>query len=118
MFKCDLCPQSFLSARGISNHTKNHNGERVYYQCTLCNKQLQSSAGFRYHMAVKHSTEESPNYSCGKCSYKTRYKHCLTNHVKRVHDGVKRNVCYFCGMKFFAFADLVRHCGKMHTLEK
>lgn len=46
-------------------------------------------------MEANHSTNAVP-LSCELCEYKTFVKSSLTTHINRVHDGVKRNECYFC----------------------
>ncbi|OXA42998.1 Zinc finger protein 28 [Folsomia candida] len=116
-FRCQFCPSTFLHNSTKWKHVKaSHENRR--YPCNICDKVYMASNDLKRHVISKHSNMSSPPNSCGKCEYKSWSKHELTVHVRRVHDGVKNCECYFCGKRFFRFAQLVEHSRRIHTLEK
>lgn len=115
-FKCHLCPQTYSLKTGLCKHISNHHRDRVVYQCSSCEKTLLNAISLNYHMQVGHRDKEWPTYSCEKFGYTSFVKSNLTSHSKRVHGGVKRQVCYFCRKKLYDFPDLCCHI-KCHTLE-
>ncbi|XP_035716621.1 zinc finger protein 433-like [Folsomia candida] len=116
-YKCLSCPQIFLCPTGLRNHVKSYHENQSNYPCTFYEKRLKSAPGLEYHVQAKYSTSKEFRYSSDKCGLKTLSKGNLTKHMDRIHEGIKRYGCYFCGVKFYAFFGLIRHCRK-HTLQK
>ncbi|OXA41015.1 oocyte zinc finger protein XlCOF19-like [Folsomia candida] len=117
IFKCALCSRNFVAKSTLARHMKDIHGNPVNYECPSCPKILTTPAGLKSHMVSNHRTDDVPRLSCDKCQHTTFSRSNLQQHVKRVHDGVKKKECYFCGTKFFTFTELVNHCRKIHTLK-
>ncbi|OXA45956.1 zinc finger protein 227 [Folsomia candida] len=128
-YKCATCKKSFAQKNKLHRHQETHReiSSRKFFQCESCPRQFLSMRGRRLHSERDHErrpaipakkVNKKVRHSCDRCAYKSHIKAQLTVHFKRVHGGVRKNECYFCGKKFFSFSELVRHCGKVHTMEK
>ncbi|OXA45423.1 hypothetical protein Fcan01_20258 [Folsomia candida] len=115
MFKCPVCLQTYLTARGLQLHIRFlHENERNY-PCELCGKRFSRSAHLRRHVEAKHPGTKEKVHSCDKCEYRTHVMVNLRDHRKRHFAG--KHACYFCGKRFVTFRELVNYCGRNHTME-
>ena len=53
-------------------------------------------------------------YQCGKCSYRTKYKRDLNNHIKAIHDKIRDRVCKECGYATSNKETLKNHIKAIH----
>ncbi|XP_035711769.1 zinc finger protein 320-like [Folsomia candida] len=113
---CRLCERVFLSEKAVQNHVRVIHGNQRNYVCSLCNKRFSTSYHLTRHAEAVHPANKEKIHSCDKCEYRSNSNRNLDEH-KRLH-GAKKHGCYFCGKKFVFFQHLVRHFGRIHTLEK
>lgn len=80
--------------------------EKVFYTCTLCNRQFQSK--FRLQRHGLHHTGEKP-YKCDECGKAFTTNAYLGSHMAR-HSNVLSHLCSICGK---SFADRIAWRGHM-----
>ncbi|OXA47380.1 gastrula zinc finger protein XlCGF7.1 [Folsomia candida] len=107
MLECHLCPQTLLSKEGLQHHVRAVHENRRNYACAFCDKRFSGSSDLKRHVEGSHATNEELIHSCDRCEFNTHSKYNLAAHKLR-HKPAGRG-CYFCGKKFFRFAELVMH---------
>ncbi|XP_035713854.1 zinc finger protein 525-like [Folsomia candida] len=115
--QCRICPQTFLSSRGLQHHIRVVHENQRNYLCRFCDKKFSTSQNLRGHVEARHLTDKVWIHSCDKCEYKSHSKVYLGQHLRR-HNATKRHECYFCKKQFVMFPELVIHCSRVHCLEK
>ncbi|OXA45157.1 zinc finger protein 160 [Folsomia candida] len=116
VFKCQLCFKLLSTKLCLHRHIKAvHENERNY-PCTFCDKTFSHSSHVKRHVEARHPVDKEKIHSCDKFEYKSHSKVNLALHVKRHFSG--KHGCYFCERKYVTFPELVKHCGRFHTLEK
>ncbi|OXA47383.1 PR domain zinc finger protein 5 [Folsomia candida] len=115
-FQCHLCLQTFLTKYGVQRHIRVIHEKQRNHRCTFCEKSFSSPSHLKNHVDAKHDPDKKI-YTCTECEYKSHAKGKLAQHVKR-HDVSNWRECYFCKKQFASFPELVRHFGRIHTLEK
>ncbi|XP_035713672.1 zinc finger protein 816-like [Folsomia candida] len=117
VFQCRICPQIFLTKSGLRRHIRDAHENQRNYPCAFCDKRYSCASYLKGHVERKHATNKELIHSCDKCEYKGHAKRNLAQHV-RIHNVESWRECYFCQKKFARFADLVKHCSRIHCLEK
>ncbi|OXA45150.1 oocyte zinc finger protein XlCOF14 [Folsomia candida] len=112
--KCHVCPQTFLSSRGLQYHIRAVHESRRDHPCEFCDKRLSTPASLKRHVGVMHVMNKGLIRSCDKCEYKSYLIDNLARH--RMRHNPARHECYFCRKKFFSFGELGKHFS-VHTLE-
>ncbi|OXA45292.1 zinc finger protein 888 [Folsomia candida] len=117
--KCNICPETFLSRDGLQHHIRVVHENRRNHPCSFCEKRFPNSTELKRHVEAKHATNTSKElvHFCDKCEYKSHSKHNFAQHV-RTHNVANWRECYFCKKKFSGWHILVRHCSRVHCLEK
>ncbi|XP_035708074.1 zinc finger protein 26-like [Folsomia candida] len=116
VLNCNLCPMTFLHRDGLQAHIRGRHENQRNFCCTFCGKSFSILNSLQRHVDAIHPVSKEKIHSCDKCEYRSHSKHNLAMHIRR--HNVKKHECYFCGKKFASFQDLVRHCGRIHNLEK
>ena len=83
LFACELCPKSFNSKQGLTNHTKmSHGNKEDCFVCSFCEKVFPTRGDLNKHM--KSHSDDRPHV-CHLC--KKRYKHSkdLRVHMRSSH---------------------------------
>ncbi|XP_035711623.1 zinc finger protein 436-like [Folsomia candida] len=114
--KCPLCPQTFFTSFGFRNHIRVGHEKKRNICCTLCDKRFPMSSHLTRHVASAHLSSREKIHACDKCEYRSHSTWNLRVH-KRQHNAEKHE-CYFCGKNVVSFQNLVKHYGRLHTLEK
>ncbi|OXA45155.1 Zinc finger protein 26 [Folsomia candida] len=117
MFKCQVCRRTFASRPGLQYHIRVSHEDRRDFACQFCEKMFANSSNLRRHVDVRHAANKEQIHSCDKCEYKSHSKFNLVEHTRR-HNVANWRECYFCKKQFATFQMLVRHCGRIHCLEK
>jgi Zinc finger, C2H2 type len=109
-FKCDICAAGFLRKLDLAQHTWKHRSDKQFncaqcnrgfngrdnykahlflhsanprpFQCDLCPKNYARKAEIKTHLATIHSEQ---SFKCKICGFKTKWKHYLKIHKKKVH---------------------------------
>lgn len=58
-------------------------GETIRYKCERCHRNYKTKKHLSRHIHVECNKE--PKFNCCYCSFKTKYKATLQNHVNRKH---------------------------------
>ncbi|XP_035711565.1 gastrula zinc finger protein XlCGF8.2DB-like [Folsomia candida] len=117
VLQCHVCCRTFLSRHGLQNHIQVQHGNQRKFPCHLCGTILSTSSSLKRHIEAKHAANRELPHSCDKCEYRSYSKVNLANHVKS-HDVANWRECYFCKKKYVTFPGLVKHCSRVHCLEK
>ena len=99
LFACELCPKSFNSKQGLTNHIKmSHGNKEDCFVCSFCEKAFPTRGDLNKHM--KSHSDDRPHV-CHLC--KKRYKHSkdLRVHMRSSHAWIKGigmlSLCYIYG---------------------
>ncbi|OXA45161.1 zinc finger protein 184-like [Folsomia candida] len=117
IFKCDVCPQTFLGRDGLQRHIRQVHDNQRNYPCAFGGQRFSCAYNLKRHVEAVHATNEEKIHSCDKCQYKSNSKTNLAQHV-RSHNVANWRECYFCKKHLATFHTLVRHCSRIHCLEK
>ena len=120
-FSCSQCDKSFSIKAKLNQHMKVHFTPTDYYQqrsevrCQLCGIVCHSEGYLKRHHLRKHVLPK-PVIKCDKCEKQFKSQHCLTWHVRIVHDKVKPWTCNVCNKSFGRKTELLFH-ERRHTGE-
>lgn len=108
-FKCDVCPQSFITSYRLHQHYKWHLGIN-HFKCQFCPKTFSKCSIYLLH--ERTHTREKPF----RCHYCNKWFPISSN--LNIHLGFNDPfICNICEKSFYQISSLVSH-KKMHVLEK
>ena len=90
---CDKCERRFHLKMELQIHYNLcHKGEKTI-KCRICDQNCKNRIELHKHKISAHPTEEKPEkpHICKLCEARFRQKVYLSEHVKRVHQGIKRH---------------------------
>lgn len=121
-FECNICGKIVRFRPNYLKHLKVHErrsngetpeGEKIKYQCEVCQKEFTSAEYFRIHQKTH---EEGVDLTCKICNKTFSAVACLRSHAK-VHTGEKKFRCETCGKGFAQSFNLKVH-RRSHSGEK
>ena len=95
-FVCVACGKGFTKSSDLANHSRIHNGEKLY-KCGMCDKAFRRSSNRRIHMRVH--TGEKP-FKCSVCNKGFRYSQDLQRHKRRLHSNTSDELTQIDNVKF------------------
>ena len=98
---CDLCPKSFLSAKGLAEHKHVHTPTK--YKCSKCDKEF----NVKSHL-MDHIRGHDKPFKCDACDKVFSRKNHLTQHKESVHSR-ELNACQTCSFTTTSKRALKRH---------
>ncbi|OXU17957.1 hypothetical protein TSAR_016277 [Trichomalopsis sarcophagae] len=107
VFQCIACGQSFDLRPDLIVHVKCEHYDAHVLTCFSCKKFF-----FDKHEALTHMKTCGivPTYYCEFCSFKSKYKHNLTTHIKDKHITMNNGFkCDNCGMEMHNRKGLTKH---------
>ena len=114
----------FATPRQFFNHQKRHDKT---YQCNICQKTFKTSVYLEQHMKRSHVTKnivqlesENKNYEYLKCDIcdEKLSKHCMKQHVAKIHGYIKSFQCEFCNKTISTVEGLTNHITRVHEKSK
>ena len=88
------------------------------FKCEICGKTRNTRSKMEKHMIDHEEDIEDGSSTCSKCSFQTRNREDLVNHISRAH-GIKiQEKCNQCGDKFETQRELSRHIKENHKGHK
>ena len=82
-YLCTVAGKRFKMKSRLDIHTRNLDGENVWYACTYCEKGFPKQSNLRSHMNV-----HSGKYKCTECGKCCQHSVALEVH-RRIHSGEK-----------------------------
>lgn len=84
-------------------------------KCPHCRKRFVSDDRLEKHIATAHTSNQEGFIICEFCGKSISSKPGqLAIHIRRVHQGVHRHSCSYCGKGYFSVADLTSHVRNNH----
>ena len=112
-FVCNICSKSYKNKLLLRSHLQVHvNAER--FKCEVCDKGYPSKGRLTLHL-ITHTKEKS--VGCSFCERMFGRRGEAAMHEARVHTGLRKHKCSFCGMAFVDSNGLKKHV-RIHTGEK
>ena len=120
-FDCQYCDYRCTTRTMMETHQKRrHTKEKVH--CQTCGQAFMSDRKLQAHMRLEHEAggnePGAKNYVCDWCEYAGATQVHLTNHVKSVHENVRRHKCNQCDFTSYATTALKRHVAAVHERKK
>lgn len=128
---CDKCGATFSRLESLHGHVKHscQYGDRiprrkaknsnsqpsVSFKCPHCNRSYQMRFAYEKHLKICKVSRPAtkPRGICHICG-KSMFLIELKTHKRKVHDGVKNNICKYCGKGFFNIHTLKIHTANVH----
>ncbi|KAF5282790.1 hypothetical protein FQR65_LT02787 [Abscondita terminalis] len=101
---CPVCNKEFIYPSFLSEHMKNHTGEKPFL-CSTCGKGFRQKGALDYH--VRSHTGYKP-YKCEVCHNSFTCRGALRVHMRR-HTDERPYICDICGVGFHQSTDMNRH---------
>ncbi|KAK4879542.1 hypothetical protein RN001_007688 [Aquatica leii] len=112
---CSICGKEFEYPSFLSEHMKNHTGEKPFL-CSICGKGFRQRGALSYH--VRSHTGYKP-HTCEICNNNFTSRSVLRVHMRR-HTDERPYICDICGAGFRQSTDMKRHrsnhSGDKHVL--
>ena len=107
VFECQICNTCQGSKFMLNKHMlKEHNTSGISYSCDICGLKVLSISSLNKHKKRAHSSDEFPCPVCGKLF---KHKSNLKDHVRLVHEKIRKYQCSLCGLKFSERRYLRKH---------
>ncbi|KAF5297722.1 hypothetical protein FQA39_LY12053 [Lamprigera yunnana] len=111
-FLCSTCGKGFRQRGALDYHIRSHTGYRPH-QCHICKSTFSSKGVLRVHL--RRHTDERP-YICDICGVGFRQSTDMNRH-RSTHSGDKHALCTVCGKQISTTGQLKIHL-RTHTGEK
>jgi len=95
IYSCSSCSLHYQTEQEVGEHFEKAHEES--YTCEVCQETSKKAYAFAIHM-TSHSTNQT--LECPLCSYATKRKPCLQNHINRVHYRKFYYTCTTCRKGF------------------
>jgi len=114
-FKCQQCPEQFLSNISLITHSVRRHNSSDGYVCQVCGKSFYPKANLdshvrHIHMGLKKMTKI---FKCEQCAKEFSCFRNLESHMNR-HAGIKPYACDICGKNFIGWPSFKKHQNR-HT---
>jgi len=90
---CNMCGHPFLFRRWLTKHMANEHNMKLKFECNTCSYITQNISDFRQHMSSQHL---GIKLQCDQCSYASKCMKHLVRHKKAVHDNIRAYRCFSC----------------------
>ena len=112
-FLCSDCPERFRMQSSLDKHRyTSHSANIQMFKCQECEKDFVSKRHLRLH-AKTH--QEKTKVTCELCEKVLSSSKVLGDHLRSVHEKIKRFSCNLCGHKAYKKDKLKKHVQKVHS---
>ena len=118
---CDICQKnSFVNKTTLSNHMRSVHSNEKPFECEICKTRFARSESlskhrFRKHGRNKKGAKVEKNFYCEICKKKLSEK--LFQHVKVIHEGVRKFQCNVCDKQFSSRFNKDSHERRVHRVQ-
>ena len=104
VFKCNICKYQTKIQYDLASHKKRIHSD-IILKCNECKFECKNSISLKYHVLSNHNNDAIVFYCSEKeCTFNTKIKQYLSNHLKHAHD-IGKNDCNFCFKKCYKLND-------------
>ena len=120
---CDICKKnSFVNKTTLTNHMRSFHSNEKPFECEYCKRKFARSESlskhrFRKHGRNKKGAKVEKNFYCKICEKKLSSSEKLFQHVKVIHEGVRKFQCNICDKQFSSRFNKDSHESRVHRLQ-
>lgn len=112
--RCDQCDFYCINNSRLRSHKIQHSGVEKKYICPQCGRSFLNERQMKSHV---NSTHGARTFSCHLCSYASKRKSELNNHIKSRHSEDRPFRCNYCEYSCKLRGNLHKHIRLVHKLE-
>ena len=122
--ECDICGKnSFVNKVTLSSHIRSAHSKEKPFECEYCKMKFSRSESLSKHRFRKHGKNKKGvsvenNFSCKICEKKLSSSEKLLQHVRVIHEGIRKYQCNFCDRQFSSRFNKDSHERKIHSLQE
>ena len=126
-YKCDICGETCTDFGNFKLHSRKHRPTKMH-KCDDCCALFSSKCNLNRHSSEIHNlvninvnkcSVKSYPYSCDKCTFYTKRKQNLQEHMLKLHseDHLDLICCDYCPEKFKYRSNMRRHTRRFHEAQ-
>ena len=104
-YKCYSCDKAYDTKHTLNSHINQNHEKTKTYKCEMCDKSFFNNVCLYAHRI----THNESTHKCDTCQKTFKCKKWLTDHIRMVHEKIRKYVCEFCKHAFTTKANLIRH---------
>ena len=119
-YSCTICSYRTHLAALMTRHNRQHAGEHLHHECTICHEKFEYLGALRSHLSKVHNEKEPLKCEFRDCQKKFKTIIGLKKHCREFHYNMKAEICCEwpdCTAIFSNKSSMANHM-RIHTNER
>ena len=113
-YTCDICGKSMTAKYSLTKHIKYVHWKIKEFECEECHRKFSNPGDLRNHKIRLHEGGKPRDNMCDICGKGFTSKSGMLEHVRHVHEKLKKHKCDLCGKTFSTNHGLKNHKMSIH----